>query len=313
MTMKLAVDVRARLAVIDPVAVADVEATLGAVPPDRVLDEPGKDAGKCGLNAGHRSARPFGNDVGAAAGPVAGHAIGVVGAEPVQDAGSVQEIVDQGVDGDHGWPRPRPRSHGHAVPPAGCRTGSWSGPCQRPRRPPGAARSRLPHPGRAGRGWLGRRHLELPVDPADQVAIGNVANEQEQGIGHLVEPTVPQVVGRQRAGGNVVGLGAGSAALVVPAAVEMPVALELWASGLAATLASISAHWRPAVPLHVFLGDLVRDALVAQRRHQPIEQRRGVGRRMAPGMPSARRSARISSIRLAAPARQQTPWISRTA
>ena len=36
------------------------------------------------------------------------------------------------------------------------------------------------------------------------------------------------------------------------------------------------AHRRPTVPLHVVVGDLVRDALVAQRRHQPIEQRRRV-------------------------------------
>ena len=46
--------------------------------------------------------------------------------------------------------------------------------------------------------------------------------------------------------------------------------------GLAATLASISAHRRRAVPFHVVGGDLVRDALVAQSRNQPIEQRRGV-------------------------------------
>ena len=46
--------------------------------------------------------------------------------------------------------------------------------------------------------------------------------------------------------------------------------------GLAATLASISAHVARAMPFHVVGGDLVRDALVAQRRRQPIEQCRGV-------------------------------------
>ena len=40
MTTNLAVDVVARLPIIDPIAVADIEARLGAVPPDRVLDEP---------------------------------------------------------------------------------------------------------------------------------------------------------------------------------------------------------------------------------------------------------------------------------
>jgi len=38
----LTIDVRARLPIINPIAVADVEAGLGAIPPDRVLDEPGK-------------------------------------------------------------------------------------------------------------------------------------------------------------------------------------------------------------------------------------------------------------------------------
>ena len=46
--------------------------------------------------------------------------------------------------------------------------------------------------------------------------------------------------------------------------------------GPAATLASMSAHWAPTVAFHVLGGNLVRDALVAQSRHQPIEQRRGV-------------------------------------
>ena len=40
MTTNLAVDVVARLAIINAIAVAHVEAGLGAVPPDRVLDEP---------------------------------------------------------------------------------------------------------------------------------------------------------------------------------------------------------------------------------------------------------------------------------
>ena len=39
----LAIDIVARLPIIDPVAVADVEAELGAVPPDGVLHEPWED------------------------------------------------------------------------------------------------------------------------------------------------------------------------------------------------------------------------------------------------------------------------------
>jgi hypothetical protein len=48
--------------------------------------------------------------------------------------------------------------------------------------------------------------LELPVDPADQIAIGDVPNEQEQRVGHLVEPTVAQLVARQRTSVEVIRL-----------------------------------------------------------------------------------------------------------
>ena len=50
-----------------------------------------------------------------------------------------------------------------------------------------------------GAGWV-ISTLESPVDPADQIAIRNVANEQEQRVGHLVEPTVAQLVGGHGAG-----------------------------------------------------------------------------------------------------------------
>jgi len=65
--------------------------------------------------------------------------------------------------------------------------------------------------------------VQLPVDPADQVAIGNVANKEVERVGGLIEPTVAQVVARQWAVVDVVWLSAGAVALVVPAAVEMPV------------------------------------------------------------------------------------------
>jgi hypothetical protein len=57
----LAIDVRARLGVINPIAVADIEAGLGAVPPDGVLDEPGKDGREVRIKTlGRRSAGPCG-------------------------------------------------------------------------------------------------------------------------------------------------------------------------------------------------------------------------------------------------------------
>ena len=57
--------------------------------------------------------------------------------------------------------------------------------------------------------------LQLLVDPADQIPIGNVANEQVQRIGGLVEAAVAQVMGRQRTAADVIGLGAGPTELGV--------------------------------------------------------------------------------------------------
>jgi hypothetical protein len=50
--------------------------------------------------------------------------------------------------------------------------------------------------------------LQLSVDPADQVPVGHVANEQVQGIGGLVEATVAQPMVGQRAPRQVSGFGA---------------------------------------------------------------------------------------------------------
>jgi hypothetical protein len=94
--------IAAALPVVNLIAVADVEALLGAVPPDRVLNESRKRPGKLEVELpgvdlpGDRF-----DDVGAAARPVTGGAIGMVGSEPVQDPGPVQEVVHEGVDRDH--------------------------------------------------------------------------------------------------------------------------------------------------------------------------------------------------------------------
>ena len=78
-------------------------------------------------------------------------------------------------------------------------------------------------------GALVVRRSQAVIDPADQVAIGNVANEQVQAVGNLIEMAVSQAMGWQRAGGDVVRLGAGAARLFVPAVMEMPIGFQLWA------------------------------------------------------------------------------------
>ena len=92
----------ATFSIIDLIAVADVETLLGAVSPDRVLNEPRERPGEPAVELPRvdlLSDRL--DDFGAAARPVTADPIGVVGPKPVQDAGPVQEIVHQSVDRDH--------------------------------------------------------------------------------------------------------------------------------------------------------------------------------------------------------------------
>ena len=100
--MDLAVYITTRLLIIDTIAVAHGQALLRAVPPDRVLHEPGKDLWELPIElpridaSGDRS-----YDVSATARLIALLTVGMAGVESVQDAGSVHEIVHQRVDGDH--------------------------------------------------------------------------------------------------------------------------------------------------------------------------------------------------------------------
>ena len=56
----------------------------------------------------------------------------------------------------------------------------------------------------------------------------------------------------------------------------MPIACEFWAGGTAGDLGVDIGPSGPPVAFHVLGGNLVRNALVAQSRNQPIKQRRGV-------------------------------------
>ena len=98
----LAVDIVAAPAVVDAVAVADSEAGLGAIPPNRVLHEPRKNRWESRIkDTGVNPLSGHTNNVAATARPVAARAISMVRTKPAQDTGPVQEIVHQGVDGDH--------------------------------------------------------------------------------------------------------------------------------------------------------------------------------------------------------------------
>ena len=100
---QLAMRVVATGIVIDAIAVADVEAVLGAIPPDRALHEPWKRCRKARVELSSVDVR--GNQLensGASSRLIATGSVRVVGTKPPQDPGSVQEIMDQGVDGHEG-------------------------------------------------------------------------------------------------------------------------------------------------------------------------------------------------------------------
>ena len=73
----------------------------------------------------------------------------------------------------------------------------------------------------------------------------------------------------------MIGLGAGPPELVVTATVEVPVALQLRASRASGKVCGYVVPSHIAVALHVVVGDLIGDALIAERCDQPIKDRRG--------------------------------------
>jgi hypothetical protein len=103
-TEQLAIVVLARLSVVEAVAVANVEAVGGAKAPKRMLYEARKHLRVfrikgTGIDLG--CDRP--NDLGAAARAIAGHAIAVGNAAIPKDAGPVQKVMHQGIDGNHAF------------------------------------------------------------------------------------------------------------------------------------------------------------------------------------------------------------------
>jgi hypothetical protein len=98
----LAIDVITASAVVDAIAVAHVEPVLGAVPPDRVLDEPREDLGKFHIELS--SIYLFGdspNDVGTTTGLIARGTIKVVSIEAPKNARANHFVL---TDGGRGIP-----------------------------------------------------------------------------------------------------------------------------------------------------------------------------------------------------------------
>ena len=168
----------AAVPVVEPIAVADIEALLAAIPPDCELHEPGKDLWKGPVEL--PSIDLLGdqpNDVGTAARPVATGAIRMIGVESVEDPGPMQKVVYQGVDGDHARADLEP--FGANVSTADQNAGQ------------GHSEHLVGNPvdiaewfdqsiACLGQGvWRGLvvYLLQAVVGPADQVAVGDIANE----------------------------------------------------------------------------------------------------------------------------------------
>ncbi|KAH3553394.1 hypothetical protein KXW50_009305, partial [Aspergillus fumigatus] len=158
------------------------------------------------------------NDLGTAAPRIAGRAIAMGNAAAFQNAGAVQEIVDQRINGDHGLSGREP---GGGLAPRSYQEGR-----QRHRQDlvghaedatEGTDQRLLSGSLQIGlrRAWGG---FQLAIDPADEIAASNVSDEQKEAIGGLVKPPIPQSWEGHRAGFDMVGLGTGEAALIVPAA-----------------------------------------------------------------------------------------------
>lgn len=92
----------ARRTVVDTITVAAVEPSLRAKTPDRVMDEPREVGWKGGAEAARIDLAGYAfDDRGATARGVAAGTVSVVGVQLSENAGAVQGIVHQGVNGDH--------------------------------------------------------------------------------------------------------------------------------------------------------------------------------------------------------------------
>ena len=196
--------------------------------------------------------------------------------EASQDPGSVQKIMDQGIDRDQLEPDLQPfRAK---------LSGADQNPGQRHsehfvRDAVDIAQWLNQSIARLGQ-WVRRSLIaylvEAVVDPANQIPVSNVPNKQVETVGNLVEMAVSQAMGRKRAGGDVVRLGAGPTRLLVSAAMKSPIGLQLWATWSLGQILANCPPGRLAMAGHVVCSNLIRNSLKTEVVHQPVKQCGGV-------------------------------------
>ena len=98
---QLTINVVAGVTIVDPVAVANIEAALAAVPPDCKLHEPRENPREGRIECLRVDPLCHALDqLSAAVGSIARRAIRVVSAKPSQNAGPMQKIVYERIDDD---------------------------------------------------------------------------------------------------------------------------------------------------------------------------------------------------------------------
>ena len=186
----------AAVPVVEPIAVADIEALLAAIPPDCELHEPGKDLWKTAVElpsvdlAGNQP-----DNIGAAAWPVTAGPVGMGSLESGQDPGPVQKIVYQSVNGDQLAPTSSHLGRPSAAP---IRIPDNANGEDLVRNPVNIAQWFNQSIACLRQGvWRGLVVclFQSVVDPADQVAVGNVSNEQVETVSNLIEMAVSQAMG----------------------------------------------------------------------------------------------------------------------
>ena len=99
------------------------------------------------------------------------------------------------------------------------------------------------------------------VDPADKLALADVSDEQQRGIGADVQSALAQGVLGQRTGIEVIRLGAGPRAFAKAAAGEGPVAAEPRAGGITGNGGGDVSVADPAEPNVIGESHVVTDPL----------------------------------------------------
>src|SRR6202012_5061751 len=103
--MQIAIRDFAWLSVVNSIGIAEIEAISRAEPPNCVLNKPRESGRKLRVEGACINQLRNGPDnLGAATGGVTGRAVAVRSATTRLDSGAVEEVVHQGVNGNHGFP-----------------------------------------------------------------------------------------------------------------------------------------------------------------------------------------------------------------